>query len=264
MASGKHVLGILSAWLTLSLSALSAAELVWADVSYTDGSLTSPTYTVDGVDINLTVTGDTGFFVNTTPKISTKNQGGFPSGTESLELTLRYTDNVQFVVIEVTFDELVQDVSFTLFDIDVGGSQGGGNFSFVDQVTLTAIDENDNTINPTTLTGSPNNMVVGNVVTGTTGTPNSGPNSGQANATVTFDGPIKSFSFIYGNGPNVPVGPGFPTEQAISLYDISFTPVIPEPEVYAAAAFLFFCLTGHWWQRRRGKPTSPVPVSSQG
>lgn len=256
------LIGALS--LPLYSAKLDAAELVWSDVSYTDGSLTSPTYTVDGVDIVVTTTGQTQFLINNTPLISNRNEGGLGPSAESLEFAVQYPNRNQDITITVTFDGNVEDVSFTIFDIDVGSNQGGGDFSFVDQITVTGLDDNNNTINPTSITGSPNNTVMGNVITGTTSTPNSGPGSGLANATIMFDGPIQSFTFIYGSGSNVPNGSGFPTGQAISLHNIEFTPFIPEPEVYAAAGFLLFCLGGHWWKRRRALAATPDPVSSQG
>lgn len=232
--------------------------MVWSNETYPAGDLTSPTYNIGGVEIVVTTTGDTSFLTGTTPLISTKNQGGEPVGTEALEFSVNYPDRNRELTITVTFDELVTDVAFTIFDIDVGG--GSAPFSFVDEVTVTGVDENNMTINPTTITGSPNNMVSGNVITGTIGTPNTGPGSGLANASITFADPIQSFTFVYGSGSNAINNP---TPQSISLYDIVFTPVIPEPRVYAAAAFLLCCLGGHWWQRRRRLTTSPPPASSR-
>ncbi|MBU6400749.1 MAG: hypothetical protein KGS61_10550, partial [Verrucomicrobia bacterium] len=60
--------------------------------------------------------------------------------------------------------------------------------------------------------------------------------AGNGNATIDFGtNLITQFSFNYGNGPNVNKGPN---QQGIALFDINFSPKVPETRPALAAILL--------------------------
>ncbi|MBV9490381.1 MAG: hypothetical protein JO069_11765 [Verrucomicrobia bacterium] len=130
------------------------------------------------------------------------------------------------------------NVDLTLFDVDAADRA-----SFIDQVTFRTAG--------LTLTGSPDNVVSGNTVTGIARSPNLGAGSGAGNVTVRSGGlPLTEIVFDYTSpGSLVSVLHG------IGLGPISFTPV---PEVHQLAIGLLACAIGAFWLRRtaRRKPVS--------
>ena len=90
-----------------------------------------------------------------------------------------------------------------------------------------------------TITTSGNNVLSGSainqVVTGTTSTVNTGAGSGNGNVTVSFAGPIRSFTWTYGSGSAF----ANPTYQYIGMHDLTFTTV---PEINPAWATAFSCI----------------------
>lgn len=135
----------------------------------------------------------------------------------------------------------VQNVSFTIFDVDFG--------AFQDQLrSIIGLSIDGFTQIAATITTSSSNTVTGSglsqVVNGIAGSNNLGAGSGDGNVTISFgNNAIRSFSLIYGSGSSAPADPG---TQKIGFHDLTFTPV---PEInpawsaalscFAAAGFVF-------------------------
>lgn len=217
-----------------------AVVLDWSTVTWAAGTL-SHSYDIDpshaGNDITVSITGNTGNFVNTTPQIDSKNEGGLGAGTKALDFTMQHGNLNQNVVVTITFNyaQGVDGVSFSLFDID---TSGGNQPSFVDQIRSIRGSFGSTNYSPT-ITGSVDNTVAGSgtnqTITGNANAPNTGAGSGDANATISFNNTITSLTFTYGNDAS---SQDPPSEQSISLYNISYKPKVPEvhPGLFAAVA----------------------------
>ena len=160
---------------------LCAVTLDWDAVTWTAGSL-SNSYDIDpsraGNDITVTVTGNTSQFQNSnatpnvlTPAITNRDQGGLTPAELSLTLAVDFTNRTESVTTTVNFSALyaqgVQNVSFTIFDVDF---QNAGGSQYQDQLrSITAIAVDGSIVAPT-ITVSPNNSLSGagvnQVVTG--------------------------------------------------------------------------------------------------
>jgi hypothetical protein len=242
-----------SCTLVLFVSAAQAITLDWSAVTWTAGSL-SNSYDVDpakvGNDITVTVSGNTTQLqpelaspYPATPSITTDFQGGMANPVSSLCLAVNFSTQSEAVTVTVDFSSLyslgVQNVSFTLFDID---EDNAGTSTYQDQlrnIVGTAIDGSQ--VAPT-ITTSSNNALTGTglsqVVDGNVSTTDLGPGSGAGNVTISFgSNAIKSFVFTYGSGG--PSGVTDPTYQHVGIYNVSFTPV---PEINPAWSAVGSCL----------------------
>ena len=230
-----------------------AVTLDWSTTSWTPGSLTN-SYDIDpakaGNDITVTVSGNTAQLQPElvspnpiTPAITTNFQGGLANPVSSLCLAVNFTSQGQAVTIAVDFSSLytlgVQNVSFTLFDVDFDNVAGTSTYQ--DQlrnIVATAVDGSQ--VVPT-ITTSSNNILSGSgltqVVDGTISTPDTGLGSGNGNVTISFGAtPIKSFTFTYGSGSGTVADP---TYQHVGISDITFTPV---PEINPTWSAVGSCL----------------------
>ena len=134
----------------------------------------------------------------------------------------------------------VQNVSFTLFDIDSSNVPGN---TFQDQlrnISATSID-GVTSVAPT-ITTSAANILTGTgltqVVDGIASATDVGSNTGDGNVTISFGATaIKSLTFTYGSGG--PSGVTDPTYQHVGINDITFTPV---PELNPAWSAVGSCL----------------------
>jgi len=227
--------------------------LDWDTVAWAAGTL-SHSYDVDpakaGNDITVTVSGNTGQLTTElvspnpmTPAITTDFQGGLVTAQNTLAIALNLANQSQSVTVTVNFSALytsgVQNVSFTLFDIDF--SNAGGN-NYQDKLSsITALSIDGTTLVAPTITTSANNTKSGSglaqVVNGTVSTVDTGAGSGNGNVTISFGGTaIKSFTFTYGSGSGTIADP---TYQHVGIHDISFTPV---PEINPAWSAIGSCL----------------------
>jgi hypothetical protein len=221
-----------------------AVVLDWSNVAWTPGSL-SNSYDVDGYapngnDITIAISGNTNkLTVNpatgvAAPSIANSLQGGY-GGDHSLFLGGDLSTQTNFTV-TVTFTgqyNAATGVSFTIFDIDMG----------VDRekiVNIWGVLSDGTRVAPTisglgsavSLTGTG----LSQVLTGNAAVADTGANSGNGNATISFGShAIRSFSFDFQND-------GGPARfQSIGLYDINFTPV---PEINPAFVGAGACVLG--------------------
>jgi hypothetical protein len=231
-----------------------AVVLDWNTVSWTAGSL-SNSYDIDpakaGSDITVTVSGNTAQLQQElasgnpmTPAITPDFQGGLANPTNTLCLAVNFTDQTQAVTVKVDFSALytagVQNVSFTLFDVDYSNVSGNTYQDLLTAIKATSID--GTTLIAPTITTSSNNTQSGTgtsqIVTGIVNTSDLGPSSGNGNVTISFGAAaIKSFTFTYGSGG--PAGITDPTYQHVGINGISFTPV---PEMNPALGAVGSCL----------------------
>ncbi len=211
---------IIRSWL---LFVLSVCQMTWADVAtqldwdvltWPAGS-TAQSYTIGpgNVVISLngpsdTPPGDTSGLANGSPFITTDLTGGLSPVQNSLEINVDYpsVSSQQIpILIDFTHPGGVSDVSFSIFDLDLG--------SWVDVVEVTATVDGVNYFNPTSIvTNSANTSDGINTVTGTSGSVSS------ANGTATFsftNSGITQVRVIYRNQTTA--------FQWIALHDINFT-----------------------------------------
>ena len=226
-----------------------AVTLNWSAVSWTAGTL-SNSYEVDaantGNDVTVTVSGNTPQLQKElasgnpmTPAITPDFQGGLANPTNTLCLAVDFADQTQSVSVKVDFSALytsgVQNVSFTLFDVDYSNVSGNTYQDLITAIKATSID--GTTLIAPTITTSSNNTQSGSgttqIVTGMVSTSDTGPGSGNGNVTISFGAnAIKSFTFTYGSGG--PSGVTDPTYQHVGINNISFTPVPELNPVWSA------------------------------
>jgi hypothetical protein len=230
-----------------------AVVLDWNSVTWTPGSL-SNSYDVDatrpGNDITVTVSGDTAVLQPElasgnpmTPAITPDFQGGLAAPKNTLCLAVNFTNQSQAVTVTVDFSAQytlgVQDVSFTLFDVDSSAVTGSTYQDQLRGITATSVD--GVTLVSPTITVSSNNTLSGSgltqVVDGTATTADVGPASGNANVTISFGATaIRSLTFTYGSGSGTAPDP---TYQHVGINDLTFTAV---PEMNPAWSTIGSCL----------------------
>jgi len=239
--------------LCLLAPAVQAVTLDWDAVTWTAGSL-SNSYDIDpakaGNDITVTVSGNTSQLQPElaspnpmTPAVAPAFQGGLVSTEKTLCLAVNFANQSQSVTVTVDFSANytlgVQNVSFTLFDIDFSAASGNNYQDLLSSITALSID--GTTLVAPTITNSANNTLSGSgltqMVNGTVSTADTGPGSGNGNVTINFGATaIKSFTFTYGSGSGTVADP---TYQHVGMHDITFTPV---PELNPAWSALGSCL----------------------
>jgi hypothetical protein len=148
-----------------------------------------------------------------------------------------------------TWTTAANNVSFTLFDIDVTT-----NSDIISNIYGVAP---DGTLVAATITNvGPAVTLTGSGLTYTlTGNAGSPDNSGNGNATISFASGVTDIFFTFSNTS------GAPRYQDISIGDISFTPV---PEINPAAASVISCLVAVGAMmafHRRAKRRLPGPKS---
>jgi hypothetical protein len=227
-----------------------AVVLDWDAVTWTAGNLSS-SYDIDaskpGNDITVTVSGDTGQLVpdnnapfDMSPCLSQSMTGGLSPAQNALLIYFNLTNTAQAVTLAVNFSaqytQGVNNVSFTIFDVDFGSS------SYQDQLrNIYAVALDGVTHIAATITTSAANSITGTglsqVVNGDANVANSGAGSNQGNVTISFgSNAIRGFAFTYGSGSNAPADPA---AQKIALYDISFTPI---PELNPSWTAIISCM----------------------
>lgn len=231
---------LLFALLTLLAPSVQAITLDWDTVTWTPGALANA-YDIDptkaGNDITVTVSGNTTQLqpellspYPMTPAITTDFQGGLATTQNTLCLAVNFADQSQSVTVTVDFSALyasgVQNVSFTLFDIDYSNVTGN---TYQDQLrSITATSITGALVAPTITTSANNGPPIGTglnqVVNGNVSTNDLNPNSGLGNVTISFGTTaIRSFTFTYGSGTMAD-----PTYQHVGIHDITYLAAVPE------------------------------------
>jgi hypothetical protein len=222
-----------------------AVVLDWDSVAWTPGSLNN-SYDLngDGVnDVTVNITSQNpGIWQNDptsgtqTPVVNQTLTGGLVQPQNSLMLAANlHTNSNSTVQISFTGPNgfLANNVSFTLFDIDVTT-----NSDIISNIYGVA--PNGTHVAATITNVGPAVTLGGSGLTYTlTGNTASPDNSGNGNATISFGTSISDVFFTFGNTA------GAPRYQDIAIGDITFTPV-PEinPTMTAVAScFLAFGLT---------------------
>ena len=234
-----------------------AAVLDWNTVTWADGSLNNsyqadPADPISGITIDVTANGGaplvpwSGAPNPMTPTVARAFQGGLPTIENSLTLAVDLSNAAtQSITVNISFASTggATDVSFQIFDIDAGGP-------YQDQLSQIYAVGLDGTLIAPTITTSQNNTLIGaglgQSVVGTATTPDTGPNSGRANVTISFGtNLIQSLTFTYGGTGAYPD----PAYQHFGVGNINFTPV---PEVNPALLSAFSCLAavGLIWRHR--------------
>jgi len=243
-----RILGLASALLVLS-SAGATASVVLADWSKAPQGVLQKLARVDtyttGTDfsgLDLTVAGNSaanpfrfGSAGLQTPAVTKTIFSGGTTGADLSTVALfkpTGSGSILYTINFFGFKQGVKDVSFTLFDVDAN-RHGSINVQEVVSFQTAGL----------TLTGSKDNVVSGNTVTGISTAPNTGPGSADGNVTVQSGNmPLHQIVFTFGTLPA-----GIDALAGIGISNISFTPV---PEVGQLAIGLIACLIGGLWLRK--------------
>ncbi len=235
--------------------------LTWDNETWTPNGALSNTFDATpnnpGNDVTVTFTGGTGSLaidlasLLQTPAITNSLQGG-SSGGSYLEVATNLA-SAESITVTISFAQIpagVEDVSFTLFDIDSGTRN-----EIIQSISATGVD--GTTISyPTfsngsavTKTGSGATLTF----TGNTASPDTGGASGNGNVVLDFDptNQIRSVSFTFATSAGITTLP-----QQFAISDIQFT-LVPEinpawisaASCIGACAFVFF----HRSRLRRSK-----------
>ena len=176
------------------------------------------------------------------PAIDASLEGGRGAGARALHLGVDFTAQSHFITITVDFSNYaqgVEGVSFSLFDID----RADGSALYIDQIrSISAIGLDGLPIAaPPTFSGLGSRVSEsGSILTGTGPANDTGLGSDAGNATISFNGPIRSFTFVWGV-PNSNANNPIPMD--ISIGNINFTPV-PEINPAWTAALSTFLAVG--------------------
>jgi len=221
---GKRVVKILFGSLLTWSVTLYAYTFDWHTQGWSDGSFSQSYSNVagSGVDINITVTGDTGKLTNSTPKLD--DDGGNLSN-DNLMFYPDYDDTTQKITVTFRFSSPVRLSDLRWRDLDYlapsSGLFGGNSGGFDDKIVVTAQDEAGNTVYASSET-------VGSAVESNAqgeyesdNTQNYTPEDSQAMVTLGFDTYVTRLSFVYGNGD---IDTDDPDSQAIWFDDFQFTP----------------------------------------
>jgi hypothetical protein len=247
-----------------SIAAYDAAHAVlvdWDALSWTPGS-TANSFDVDlgtaGNDVSITIGGNGNTLTNDihtgalTPQIDASIAGGMSPVQNSLDIAANL-HTISRVTISVDFSSLylqgVSDVSFTIFDIDLGTNKDQIKNIYGIALDGSQVAATITNIGPAVgLTGTGlTQLLSGNVTV-----PDSGAGSADGNATISFGStPITGFAFTFGNNA------GAPRYQQIAIGDIYFTPV---PEINPALCVAITCVSAAVLERRRRRHQTRVPA----
>ena len=278
-------LAICTASTILPLAAASADQLNWDNYNTnTNGNplpLAAPysyNYDIGSTRVNVAITGATSAFQPTTnggpyqaPAIGKEFEGGLTPAENTLEIAALFAKNTDTITVTVSFTTLagvakpVNGVSFNLFDIDRGATNGqivNTTYGYNDQIANIQAVLGGNVIRQAVVTGTnggnavSGNATAGYVITGVDTINNTGTVSNGANANINFGTTqnLTSFSFTYGDNTQAALGgvsQDPPVRQVFGLHDINFTPVaVPEPTTTVTLA-MAGVLAGMIFLRRR-------------
>jgi hypothetical protein len=239
------ILGLASALVVLSnIEARASVTLNWNTVPQGTLQKQNGVYTTgsDFSTVDITIAGSNGAVPFRfgpaglqTPAVTNTLYGGGTPANSSLSTVANFlptgsgTPTVTFTIDFFGFKQGVKDVSFQLFNVDAAKH---GSVLAQDVVTFnTAL---------LSLTGSQDNVVSGNTITGTGHTIPGASDADLANVTVKSGNmPLHQIVFTFTQLPA-----DMPFLAGIALGNLSFTPV---PEVGQLAIGLVACLIGGLW-----------------
>jgi len=212
------------------LSCNAPTQIDWTQESWPAGSL-SEDFTVNGLDVGLDFTGDTGFFVNNpafggqTPLLSGLLTGGQTAAT-SLLYVVNFDNSSRKVDLEMTVGtpgEGVASIQFGMFDVDENPDLGA-NINFIDRIEVNAFLGAASV--PVVLTTSASNTLdsAGRVI----GIAESDSPTSDGNMWVTINQPVDRVTMVYDNDPAVNPSPG---QQGVSLYTFDICELMPDLEL---------------------------------
>lgn len=197
----------------------------WATYSWTTPGALSQPYTGVGSptrDITFTFSGDTGFFEEDRPETNAIITGGF-TPQNNLFWSVNFDNTSRSVLLTITFNDYVTDVSFTVMDVDINFNPG--NPSLVDsqdEIVVTGNHAINGSVTPTLTATNPACVSIsGNVATAQCNINN---DQSGGNVLVVFNQAITSVTILYREGP---LSPTNPEGHGIALHDINFTPSTP-------------------------------------
>jgi hypothetical protein len=235
-------LSVVTAACLLFLAGSQAAQAVildWGNVAWAPGSLIN-SYDLNGDavnDVTVQITSQNANIWQTdptsgmqTPVVNQTLTGGLVPAQNSLMLAANLHTNSNSTV-QISFTGasgfLANNVSFTLFDIDVTTNSDIISSIYGVAPDGTQVAATITNVGPAvTLSGS-------GLTYKLTGNAASPDNSGNGNATISFGSTISDVFFTFGNTA------GAPRYQDIAIGDVSFTPV---PEINPAATATGSCL----------------------
>lgn len=241
---------------TLSITPLSPADtppslncpladqfsLVWDAPGNTTGwaadDLTN-SYTVAGVPLDFTLSGNTGQLASGSPVTSLTASGGISPADYGLYFSVDYTNRTQSV--DLTIDlgapgEGVEGIQIPIIDVDNG--------SWVDRIIVTG-SIGGVSVTPVLSSGA-SNSVSGNAVIGTAPGDNA---TNQGTMYLTFLSPVDQINLNYGNDPSVQANPG---GQIIKIRPLTMCPrlladlsAVKSVEVYDPASAGLYMTPGN-------------------
>ena len=209
----------------LSGSSAFAATFDWSSTGWNDGDTSGSFTDVDGsgIDVTVTITGNTGNFDTNYPQLN--NDGGGLSN-DHLEEDLNFDDNTQSVTTTFKFSVPVKLSSLIWRDIDaMNQSSWSGTTLFDDKIIITAKDTNGNIIYPNNAQLGSNIQDDGNgAYEAKDNNQNYSPEDAAATLQVDLNSTyVTEFSYIYTSGDGIGSGNN-PTTQATWFDNFNFEP----------------------------------------
>ena len=205
----------------IASSLIFASTFDWSATGWNDGDLSGSYTDVDGsgINISVTVTGNTDNFIYSTPKLDDDN--GNLNNDHLLEIP-DFDDNTQSVTTIFKFSVPVKLSSLIWRDVD---AMDDGTYLFDDKIIISAKDTNGNTIYPNNPQLGSNIQNDGN---GAYEAKNNNQNYSPTDSEATFSVDINStyvteFSYTYTSGDGVGNNDD-PTKQATWFDNFNFEP----------------------------------------
>lgn len=229
---------LLGAMALLFTTIAHAYELDWSDVSWTGSTNSNQSDTflnVDGsgIDVSISLSISTGNFATST----------FISNDNML-LAADYPDRDRlgnYIDVSFSFSKPVRTVSFSLNDVDRGGTSSSAYWEDVIE----------------NLSGDGTASFVGSEITvDTTTDPGDTLYRGQdynnwnsdSRLTLFWDSAVSNVSFRYAGGENTRRNPGY---QIIGMGNITFYEAVPEPSTYIFGGLISLAMIGFIIRRKR-------------
>jgi len=185
----------------------------WTSGDFTQNYIAADPVNSTNIDLDFTLTGDTGFLGqvggSNTPVSQTTYTGGITPAEFSVAVAADFNTTSQFVTMNMDIGTPaigVGALQFSIFDVDLGG--------WVDRIQVRGFLDG-NSVTPL-ITPSAQNFVAGNEAIGTNG--NAGATSAAGNITITFNQPVDRVEWDYGNDSSAGPNPAF---QIIAMHEIS-------------------------------------------